>query len=70
MALEEKGIACAVYYPVPLHLQHAFTYLGYQLGDLPLAEEACEKALAIPCYPELTKDEQELIVTAVISGLK
>jgi dTDP-4-amino-4,6-dideoxygalactose transaminase len=66
-ALDEQGIASGVYYPLPLHLQKAFAYLNYQAGDLPLAEEACSQALAIPCYPELTADQQEQIGQVISS---
>ncbi len=66
-ALDEQGIASGVYYPLPLHLQKAFAYLNYQAGDLPLAEEACSQALAIPCYPELTTDQQEQIGQVISS---
>ena len=61
-ALKKVGIACAVYYPVPLHLQHAFDDLGYHEGDFPVAEKACQEALAIPCYPELSQADQEEII--------
>lgn len=66
VALDEKGIACGIYYPLPLHLQNAFAYLGYKLGDLPIAEEACTQALAIPCYPELTLEQQEEIAQIIL----
>lgn len=59
--LNEHGIASAVYYPVPLHLQRAFRDLEYKEGDFPVAEQACQEALAIPCYPELTVAQQEEI---------
>jgi len=63
--LKEAGIASAVYYPLPLHLQKAFAYLGYKAGDFPEAEKASEHALAIPCYPELTLQQQEEIVHVI-----
>ena len=69
MALDEKGIACGIYYPLPLHLQNAFAYLNYKQGDLPVAEEACTQALAIPCYPELTLEQQEHIAQVIIKAL-
>jgi dTDP-4-amino-4,6-dideoxygalactose transaminase len=65
--LKAGGVACAVYYPVPLHLQMAFRTLGYKAGDFPVAEKACEQALAIPCYPELSSEQQRQIV-AIIKG--
>lgn len=68
-ALQEKGIASAVYYPLPLHLQKALAYLGYKAGDFPIAEEACRQALAIPCYPELEQEQQEMIAQAVLDVL-
>jgi len=66
--LAEGGVASAIYYPVPLHLQRAFKDLGYKAGDFPAAEKACEQALAIPCYPELTIEQQEWIVKLVNKG--
>ncbi|MGE4272439.1 MAG: DegT/DnrJ/EryC1/StrS family aminotransferase [Desulfitobacterium sp.] len=68
-ALTAKGIANAIYYPVPLHLQKAFVGLGYQVGDFPLAEEACTQALAIPCYPELTDNQLHEIAQVVLEVL-
>lgn len=63
--LASAGIASAIYYPVPLHLQRALRYLGYKEGDFPVAEKACREALAIPCYPELTLEQQEAIVAVI-----
>jgi dTDP-4-amino-4,6-dideoxygalactose transaminase len=67
-ALAGAGIASAIYYPVPLHLQKAFGYLGMKPGSLPVAEGASGEAFALPCYPELGDEEQERIV-GVVNGV-
>ena len=53
--LKEKGIGCAVYYPIPLHLQRVYKVLGYAEGDLLEAEKASKESIAIPLYPELSE---------------
>ena len=60
--LQEKGISCGTYYPVPLHLQGAFFKLGYKEGDLPVTEELSKTTLAIPVFPELNDNEREYII--------
>jgi dTDP-4-amino-4,6-dideoxygalactose transaminase len=64
--LREMGITTTVYYPVPLHLQPVYQPLGYQPGQLPLAEQASRQVLSLPMFPELTLEEQK----QVASGLK
>ena len=63
--LLENGIGCEVYYPVPLHEQKCFSYLGYKSGDFPVSENASKTSLAIPVYPELTEEEQVYIVDII-----
>ncbi|MGH9740428.1 MAG: DegT/DnrJ/EryC1/StrS family aminotransferase [Candidatus Acidiferrales bacterium] len=63
--LREKGFSTEVYYPSPLHLQTAFSYLRYSAGDFPVSEAACREVLALPIYPELTEDVQNAIVRAI-----
>ena len=61
--LAEAGIQTAVYYPIPLHLQGMYRQLGYEPGDLPVAEQACEEVLSLPMYPELTEQQCERVAT-------
>jgi dTDP-4-amino-4,6-dideoxygalactose transaminase len=63
--LKANGIGCAVYYPLPLHLQTCFAYLGYQKGSLPETEAAAQQVLSLPVYPELTEAQQERVVQTV-----
>ncbi|HEX2964477.1 MAG TPA: DegT/DnrJ/EryC1/StrS family aminotransferase [Syntrophorhabdaceae bacterium] len=63
--LKQQGIMTGVYYPLPLHLQPCFNYLGYKEGDFPVSEHAAKTALALPIYPELKVAERAYVVETV-----
>ena len=63
--LASRGVGSAAFYPVPLHLQKAFGYLGYQEGDLPVAEMLSKQTVCLPIFPELTQEELDYIVTSI-----
>lgn len=67
--LTADGIQTGIHYPIPCHLQPAFTNLGYQLGDFPQAEKLANQILSLPMYPGLTNSQIKEIVTAIASIL-
>lgn len=62
--LAEHSIATGVHYPIPVHLQEAYRFLGYKKGDLPVTEKIVDEILSLPIFPELTTKEQEAVVEA------
>ena len=63
--LKASNIDCAVHYPIPQHLQKCLEHLGYKEGDMPEAERAAKEILAIPIFPEITKEEQDYIISTI-----
>ncbi len=63
--LSENGIPTMIYYPIPLHLQPAFKYLGHKKGDFPESEKAADEVLSLPIYPEISKKEQDFIIEKI-----
>ena len=68
--LNEAGVPTAVHYPVPLHMQPAFAYLGYKRGDFPVSEEIASRILSLPMHPYLEVAVQEKIVQALVESLQ
>lgn len=65
-ALEERGVATAIHYPVPVHLQRAYAGLGYRPGHFPQTERACTRALSLPLYPEMTVDQVRYVASTLV----
>ncbi len=63
--LQENGVGTGIYYPHPLHLQEAFSHLGYRKGDLPESEKAAKETIAIPCFPGMKEEEVEYVVDLI-----
>ncbi len=63
--LREREIGSSVYYPLPLHLQPCFSYLGYKEGDFPESERAAAEAISIPMFPELTDGQRDQVISTI-----
>ena len=63
--LKENKVNAAIFYPAPLHTQECFQYLNCKLGSLPVTERVCDTVFNLPCYGEITKEEQDYIIDIV-----
>jgi len=65
-ALASRGVSCGIHYPVPVHLQEAYSSLGYARGSFPVAERCADEFLSLPMFPELTPEQVEYVGQEVI----
>ncbi len=63
--LRSHQIGCAIYYPLPLHLQECFSYLNYKIGDFPISEQLSETVLSIPVFSEITREQQDFVIEKI-----
>ncbi|NKB72775.1 MAG: aminotransferase class I/II-fold pyridoxal phosphate-dependent enzyme [Candidatus Latescibacteria bacterium] len=68
--LRGKGIGCGVYYPMPQHLQTCFLDLGYKAGEFPETEGVCQRCLSLPCWPEMTQAQRQLVADEVVAFVR
>lgn len=64
-ALAEKGIGCGIHYPVPVHLQKAYEFLGHHPGDFPVSEKISSELISLPMFPELTEEQIDYVAMAL-----
>jgi dTDP-4-amino-4,6-dideoxygalactose transaminase len=67
--MSARGVNCGIHYPVPIHLQKAYGFLGLEPGSYPIAERCAEEFLSLPMYPELTAEQIEFVVKALKESL-
>ena len=63
--LHDRGVSTGIHYPIPVHLQKAFAELGHKEGDFPHSEAAANEVLSIPMYPELSLEQQDVVIAAL-----
>ncbi|PKM86546.1 MAG: hypothetical protein CVU87_11860 [Firmicutes bacterium HGW-Firmicutes-12] len=63
--LRKRGVSTGIHYPIPLHLQKAYEYLGYKKGDFPIVEKASEEILSLPLWPELSYDQIDYVTDSI-----
>ena len=68
--LGERGINCGIHYPIPVHLQEAYRFLGYQRGSFPVAERCADEFLSLPMFPELNEEQIQAVAKEVRDSLQ
>jgi dTDP-4-amino-4,6-dideoxygalactose transaminase len=68
-ALHAAGVGAGIHYPIPIHLQGAFSYLGHEPGDFPVSERAAEEVLSLPLFPGIREDQQSKVVEELRKAL-
>jgi len=68
--LQAKEIGCAIYYPLPLHVQECFAEVGQKEGDCPIAERLAKQVVSIPIYSELTEEQIRFVAETIINFYK
>jgi dTDP-4-amino-4,6-dideoxygalactose transaminase len=69
-ALQARGVATGLHYPIPLHLQKAYKHVGHKAGDFPVAERVGRECLTLPLYPEMTEEQQDRVVEQLAECLR
>jgi dTDP-4-amino-4,6-dideoxygalactose transaminase len=63
-------VGCGIHYPVPIHLQKAYAWLGHKEGSFPVAERRCRELLSLPMYPELTAEQVQFAAAALLEFME
>jgi len=67
--MAQRGVNCGIHYPVPIHLQKAYNFLGHREGDFPVAEKCAREFLSLPMYPELRPEQIQFVVETLKESL-
>jgi dTDP-4-amino-4,6-dideoxygalactose transaminase len=68
-AMTNQGVTCAIHYPIPVHLQEAYRFLGHGPGSFPVAERCAAEFLSLPMFPELSREQIQAVASALLSCL-
>jgi dTDP-4-amino-4,6-dideoxygalactose transaminase len=68
--LKEDGVSTGIHYPLPLHLQKAYEYLGYKKGDFPITEKASQEILSLPLWPEISNEQIDYVTDRIFESIR